>query len=166
MWQGGGALNGFAMNSLPLSLATFACCLSLALPPGWCCMLAPAGPGQAGAADQAATQADDSTPVARRSCCHRGVTGPHTGPVPVVAVTLMQPVGGCVHQSDTPQVRCCCTRDAVVREQAVKVAVDILPVAQVAEAEPLPVATRCFPAQRVFPPPGLALHVLQCVWLC
>lgn len=71
-----------------------------------------------------------------------------------------------MHQSGTPQVRCCCTRDAVVREQAVKVAVDALPVAAVAEVEPQRVATRFFPTQRVFPPPGMALHVLQCVWLC
>lgn len=154
------------MNSLALSLATFACCLSLALPPGWCCMLAPAGPGQARAADQMAPQTDGSAPVARRSCCHRGVAGPQVGTVPAVAVTLIQPVGGCVHQSGTPQVRCCCTRDAVVREPAAKVVIDALPVAQVAEAEPLPVATRHFATQRVFPPPGLALHVLQCVWLC
>src|SRR5690606_8291490 len=67
---GGGAAPslGCAMNSLALSLATFACSLSLALPPGWCCMLAPSRV-QAGA-DQVVQQAEESAPTARRSCCH------------------------------------------------------------------------------------------------
>src|SRR5690606_22098390 len=79
---GGGAAPslGCAMNSLALSLATFACSLSLALPPGWCCMLAPSRV-QAGV-DQVVQQAEESAPTARRSCCHRGVAGPQTGLAP------------------------------------------------------------------------------------
>lgn len=153
------------MNSLALSLATFACSLSLALPPGWCCMLAPSRV-QTGA-DQVVQQAEESAPTARRSCCHRGVAGPQTGLAPTATeFTVAQPVGGCQHQSRTPQVRCCCTRDAVVREKAVDAPADALPVALVAEAAPLPAATSFFPAQRVPSPASPPLHVLQCVWRC
>lgn len=153
------------MNSLALSLATFACSLSLALPPGWCCMLAPSRV-QTGA-DQVVQQAEESAPTARRSCCHRGVAGPQTGLAPTATeFTVAQPVGGCQHQSRTPQVRCCCTRDAVVREKAVDAPADALSVALVTEAAPLAAAPCVSQPQHVFPSLGPPLHVLQCVWRC
>lgn len=163
------------MKSLALTLAAFACSLSLALPPGWCCMVSPGwccmvSPAGATAATEstAALQPAEAATVPARACCHRAKPQ-HRAAASHLLVThaLGRPAAvGCQHHSETPQVRCCCTRDAVVRERSPSVDDNALPAAIAVEPGLEHFPTPFVQAAPPFWSPALAIHVLQCVWRC
>src|SRR5690606_36066888 len=132
------------------TLATIACSLGLALPPGWCCMVSPSGTavdsaavapeGVAAQGLQTVSASSQAAPAAPRSCCRRGIASHPIAPAKNAAGSqvlaeqvLGQPLfSGCQH-ARTPQVRCCCTRDAAVRERLVDMTDNALTVATVTD---------------------------------
>ena len=115
--------------------------LSLALPPGWCCVV-PAPKAKA-----AATPAS-----AGASCCHsetKPVSSPEKSPAPL------------------PQRKCCCEFNATTPPQTQEVALDralSVPFTSCVAGLILIPANAVASTAFVYPTPSL--QILQCVWRC
>jgi hypothetical protein len=133
------------MGTLPRRLLLLTAAGMLALPPGWCCILAPA------AGVSAARLAVPERPTPCTHCCQE----------PRADQEEEQP------PSRPPCTVCCGDLNVPLSQRAIDFSPDAL-VAALPPAAALPDPTGAVDAiAPAWPiPPTRALHVLQCVWLC
>jgi hypothetical protein len=133
------------MGNLTRHLLSLVAGVMLALPPGWCCILAPA----------AAVAAERPSVPGPPACC------PGCCPEPSPAQDEQPP-------SRAPCTVCCGDQNVPLSKRATDYAPDAtvaaLPVTVAVLPGPGGAPGRIAPAWPLSPP--RALHLLQCVWLC